>query len=432
MTPSQPKAPGRSPVRRRRLLAVAAGAALALTVSACGGGGRSTAGSSDAPPQGVTTTEIKIGGSFPFSGPFAAFANSSKAVGAYFQAVNAAGGVNGRKITYTAADDAYDPSRLAANARKSVEQDKVAAFMSFGGTNVAIQPYMNESKVPQIVLAGNTEFSQTTKFPYTHAWWPDLTWEAQYTTSYVLQRPADFPSPKIGLISLNNTLADSHIAGTVAALGPQAETVFPAANRLKVEASLADWTSQINQLRAAGVNVLYMNPGTAGQVNALKYIRQIGWPVQVFLYSASGTIKQVLSPVGLQASTGFYTPAWLKDPADPRWADDAGMKTYRETLAKYGEGADPDSAITANGYGSAQALVAALKAIGTGEVTPDAINSAWLSIKAAPTDVLMPGSTLTAGPGGRLVTSYQMLRFDGTSWKDVAPLADVSALGIAK
>lgn len=44
----------------------------------------------------------------------------------------------------------------------------------------------------------------------------------------------------------------------------------------------------------------------------------------------------------------------------------------------------------------------------------------------------MPGSTMTAGPGGRLVYDYQMLRFDGTTWQDVAPLADVRKLGIAK
>jgi branched-chain amino acid transport system substrate-binding protein len=290
---------------------------------------------------------------------------------------------------------------------------------------------MNESKVPQIVLAGNTEFSQVDKYPYTHAWWPDLTWESNYTTSYVMAHPDLFPNPKIGLITLNNTLADSQIAGTKAALGDKAEAVFPAANQVKVEATLADWTSQVNQLKAAGVTVLYMNPGTAGQVNAMKYIKQIGWPVTMFLYSSSGTFRQILEPVGLANTVGTYTPAWLKDPGDPRWANDQGMTTYRDVVTKYGNGADPTQAVTANGYGAAQALVTALKSI-NGEITSDAINKAWLGVKNQPSDVLMPGSQMTAGPGGRLVYDYQMLRFDGTTWQDVAPIADVRQLGIVE
>jgi len=419
------------PTRRRVRVATVAGATvLAVTLSACGED-RAASSGADTAARGVTDTEITLGGSFPLSGPFAVFANASKGANAYFESVNAAGGVNGRTITYSVADDAYDPSRLAANARQAVEQDEVAAFLSFGGTNVSIQPYMNDEQVPQIVLAGNTEFSRVEEFPYTHAWWPDLAWEAQYATSYVLENPAEFPDPRIGLISLNNSLADSHVAGTVAALGDQADTVFPEANRLQVEPTLADWTSQVNQLKAAGVTVLYLNPGTAGQVNALKYIRQIGWDVDVFLYSASGTYTQILEPVGLAESTGFYVPAWLKDPADPRWDGDEGIQTYDEVIAQYGDGADPDQAITANGYGAAQALVAALESIGDAEITPQAINDAWLGLADAPSDVLVPGSTMTAGPGGRLVSAYQMLRFDGTSWQDVAPLADVAELGIA-
>lgn len=404
--------------------------ALALALTACGENRRTSASSGT---QGVTNEQIRIGGSFPFSGVYAAFANGSKGAAAYFKAVNAEGGINGRQIQYTATDDGYDPARLAANARAAVEQQGVAAFMSFGGPNVAIQGYMNEKRVPQIVLAGNTEFSQVDKFPYTHAWWPDLVWEANYTTRYVLEHPDQFPNPKIGLIGLSNTLGDSHIAGTVAALGDRAEQVFPSAARLRVEPTLSDWTSQLNQLRAAGVNVLYMDPGTAGQINAVKYIKQIGWQVPIFMYSAGATIKQILQPAGLENSTGIYAPEWLKDPADPRWTDDAGIKRYRDIIQKYGEGADPDQALTANGYGAAQAVVAALKSIGNGQtITADAINKAWLGIKGQSSDVLMPGSKMDTGPGGRLVYAYQMVRFDGKSWQDVAPLADVRQLGIVK
>lgn len=430
MSPSRP--------RPSRWLIAAVVLLLALT-AACGSSNRKDAaapasaipgtGGSAAPKD---TTPIKIGGSFPFSGPFAQFANTSAGATAYFASVNAQGGVNGRLIEYSAADDGYDPSRLSANARKAVEQDKVAALISFGGPNVAIQKYMNEQKTPQIVLAGNTEFSQPEKFPYSHAWWPDLTWEAQIETKYVLDHPDKFPSPKFGLISLNNSLADSHIAGIKAGLGPTADDLFPASNQVRVEPSLVDYTAQLNQLRAAGVNVLVMNSGTTGMINAMKYVKQVGWNPAVIIYSVSSGRKAVLAPAGLDVAKGTYSAYWLKDPADPRWTSDPGTKTYLDVMAKYGgKDADAQQYLTANGYGAAQALVTALKTV-DGPITGDAINKAWLAIQNQPNDVLVPGAQMAAGPGGRLVYQYQPVQFDGNSWKDIGPLADAQKLGYAK
>lgn len=416
--------------RSRRWLATTC-VVLAMTATACGES-RRDADDQDA-VQRAGDSEIKIGASFPFSGPFADLANSSKAIAAYFECRNEGGGVNGRKIVYSAADDAYDPARLSANARKAVEQDQAEIFMSFGGPNVAIQPYMNENEVPQIVLAGNTEFSRVKQYPFTHAWWPELTWEAEYTTRYVMDHPKEFPAPEIGLIALNNTLADSHIDGTVAALGDNADTVFPKANRVKVEASLTDWTSQLNQLRAAGVNVLYMNPGTPGQINAMNYIKQVGWPVKLVLYSGSASFKEILEPAGQRAATGVYTPAWLKDPADPRWAADQGLTKYRDTLAKCGKDVDPANYLTANGYAAAEAIVRVLESMGDKAVTGEEFNKAWMGLKDAENDLLMPGSTMTAGDqDGRLVHSYQLQRFDGKTWQPVDKLGDVRTLGITK
>ena len=404
---------------------------VAMAVTACGDGNRREAEAGGG-AQGVTDEEIRIGGSFPFSGPYAVFSNASQAVAACFEAVNEDGGINGRRIVYTAADDAYDPARLTANAREAVEQEQVAAFISFGGTNVAIQPYMNENQVPHLVLAGNAEFSRVDEFPYTHAWWPDLSWEAEAVTGYVMEHPEEFPDPEIGLISLNNTLADSHIAGIEAGLGDQVQTVFPEENRLRVEPTLADWTSQLNQLQAAGVNVLYMSPGTAGQANAIRYIDEIGWPVKVIVYSGGTSIRTNLEPAGLEAAQGVYGAAWLKDPSDPRWAEDEGMQRYREVIEQYGDGADPDLTFTANGYGICQAVVSVLESIGDDEITSEAFNEAWSAIEEQGSDVLVPGADLTAGASGRLVHDYQLWQFDGTSWQDVGDLIDVYESGIAE
>jgi branched-chain amino acid transport system substrate-binding protein len=172
------------------------------------------------PDQGISDTEIKIGGSFSFTGPLASTAPLGQGMAAYFKSVNDQGGVNGRKITFIAYDDAYDPAKLAENARKLNEQDKVFAFTGFGGTNIGIRDYMNRAKLPQVfIMAGNSPLGEVDKFPYTRAWWPDIQYEGGIDTRYILDNVAN---PKIGTLMLNNDLANSESAGIRAALGERA------------------------------------------------------------------------------------------------------------------------------------------------------------------------------------------------------------------
>src|SRR6202140_4266616 len=83
---------------------------------------------------GVTATEIKIGGIFPFSGPASSIGLVGKGVLAYVQSINDRGGINGRKINYIAMDDAYSPPKAVEHVRKLVESDEVAFIFSQLGT----------------------------------------------------------------------------------------------------------------------------------------------------------------------------------------------------------------------------------------------------------------------------------------------------------
>ncbi len=121
--------------------------AATLLLAACGrddtdaGGGGG--GGSD---PGVTETSIKIGSSYPFSGPASAYSAIPKALNGHFKKVNEAGGVNGRKIEFITYDDGYEPQRALANARKLVEQDQVFAVVNPLGTanNIAMRDYLNQ------------------------------------------------------------------------------------------------------------------------------------------------------------------------------------------------------------------------------------------------------------------------------------------------
>src|SRR5215471_14594384 len=125
---------------------------------------------------GATDTEIKIGNIMPYSGPASAYGVIGRTEAAYFNKINAAGGINGRKVTFISYDDAYSPPKTVEQARKLVEGDEVLLIFSSLGTasNSAIQKYMNTKKVPQLFVAtGATKWGDPKNFPWTMGYQPN-------------------------------------------------------------------------------------------------------------------------------------------------------------------------------------------------------------------------------------------------------------------
>ena len=121
-------------------------------------------------PVGVTATEIRVGSTFPFSGPASAFGNIGKALLAYAEFINDKGGVNGRKIKLIALDDAYSPSKSVEQTRKLVENEEVAfLFSPLGTASISANiKYANNKKVPHLfVLSGANKFTNHVEYPYT-------------------------------------------------------------------------------------------------------------------------------------------------------------------------------------------------------------------------------------------------------------------------
>src|SRR5690242_1844922 len=108
---------------------------------------------------GVTATEIKIGGVFPFSGPASSIGLVGKGVLAYVQSINDRGGINGRKVNYIAMDDAYSPPKSVEHVRKLVDSDEVSFIFSQLGTpgNSATAKYLAVKGVPSIAIVSRSE-----------------------------------------------------------------------------------------------------------------------------------------------------------------------------------------------------------------------------------------------------------------------------------
>src|ERR1700746_762207 len=139
---------------------------------------------------GATDTEIKIGNFMPYSGPASAYGVIGKTEAAYFNKINAGGGINGRKITFISYDDAYSPPKAVEQARKLVESDEVLLIFNPLGTpsNSAIQKYMNVKKVPQIfVSSGAAKWNDPKNFPWTIGWQPSYQGEGRIYGAYILK-----------------------------------------------------------------------------------------------------------------------------------------------------------------------------------------------------------------------------------------------------
>src|ERR1700759_3914637 len=160
---------------------------------------------------GANDTEIKIGNIMPYSGPASAYAAIGKAEEAYFNKINAEGGINGRKVKFISYDDAYSPPKTGEQARKLVESDGVLLiFGSLGtSTNGAIRKYMNEKKVPQLFVAsGASKWNDPQQYPWTMGWQPSYASEARIYAKYIVKEK---PDAKIGVLFQNDDFGKDYL-----------------------------------------------------------------------------------------------------------------------------------------------------------------------------------------------------------------------------
>src|SRR3954451_12178934 len=153
---------------------------------------------------GASDTEIRIGNIMPYSGPASSYGVIGKTEAAYFDKINAEGGINGRKIKFISYDDAYSPPKTVEQARKLVESDEVLLIFGPLGTapNSAIQKYMNEKKVPQLfVQTGAAKWNDPKQFPWTMGWVPNYQSEGRIYAKYILKEK---PTGRIGVLYQND------------------------------------------------------------------------------------------------------------------------------------------------------------------------------------------------------------------------------------
>ncbi|MBN8957266.1 MAG: ABC transporter substrate-binding protein [Rhizobiales bacterium] len=368
---------------------------------------------------GASDTEIKIGNTNPYSGPASAYGLIGKTIGAYFNKVNAEGGINGRKVNYISYDDAYSPPKAVEQARKLVESDEVLLIFQPLGTpsNTAIQKYMNAKKVPQLFVAtGATKWGDYKHFPWTMGWQPTYQSEGRIYAQFLLK---SHPNSKVAILYQNDDYGKDYVKGLKDGLGDKAKSMIVAEAPYETSDPTVD--SQIINLKASGADVFFnvTTPKFASQ--AIKKAAEIGWKPLHLLNNVSQSVGSVLKPAGLENAKGIYSSYYLKDATDPQWKNDPGQKEWTAFMDKYFPDGDKTSSFTVYGYTVAQTLAQVLKQCG------DNLTRENVMKQAASLDLdlgmLLPGIKIkTSATDFYPIEQMKMQQFDGERW---VPVGDV-------
>jgi branched-chain amino acid transport system substrate-binding protein len=395
-------------------------------------------GGSAATP-GLTAKIVSVGGTFPFSGPASSYAPIPVGMQAYFSYVNAKKtngrrGVFGRQIKFNAVDDGYNPAQTVQKTKQLVEQDRVFALVGGLGTEPqqAVTAYANQQKVPQIyVSTGATEWGARDKHaghPWTIGWQPDYQAEGAIYGRYIVR---NLPNARIGIIYQNDSYGRDYINGLQSGLGSRRSQIV---SQQGFEVTDTSVTNQVIALRRAGVDTVMIFGTPTPTIRTYATMAAVGWkPQNIFLNSVSATdafMAIAVARAGAAEVNGSISTYYTKDPANPTWNNDAGMKLYKSIMAKYA----PSNAKITDGlyiYGMAKAytFIQALKAAGPNP-TRESLMKAVLNMNDKSNPFLLPGVVTKTGKSDFFpISQQQLIRFNNGTWSPMGQLTDTRPRG---
>ena len=389
-----------------------------IALVGCGGG----TGTSATDP-GVTANSILLGTTIAQSGPAAAYGTIANAQNAYFTYINnTKGGVNGRKINFKILDDSYVPANAVTLTKQLVEQDQVFAMFSGLGTQTqtSVRDYLNGKKVPQLFVAtGATTFNlDYNKYPYTLGWQPPYQGEAHIYAKDVL---ANHAGAKIGVLYQNDDYGQDYLKGLTDGLGSNASMIV---DKESYDTTATDTLTQLVKLKAAGADTVFLFTTPGFTIKSLVIITKLGWEPTIYLNSVSN--PQVY--MGLAAKSGaalknVTSVGYLKDPTDPQWNDDAGMKLYKTVIANCST-CNVNDGFNIYGVAVAYTMVDVLTQAGSNLTRANVMDIAAKQLNEN-NPFLLPGvSVKTTASDHFPIMQEQVITWQGTGWKTQGSLID--------
>jgi branched-chain amino acid transport system substrate-binding protein len=329
--------------------------------------------------------------------------------------VNDNGGINGRKITFITYDDAYSPPKTVEMVRKLVEEDKVLLLFQTLGTppNSAIHKYVNQKKIPHILIAtGASKWGNPKEFPWTMGWQPDYATEGAIYAKHIL---ATVQEPKIGVLMQNDDYGKDYFNGFKAGLGKDNEKLIVQLSTYEVTDPTVE--SQMIQLKNSGANVFFNITTPKFAAQAIKKAAEIGWKPTHYLNNVSASVASVMQPAGLENGQGVITASYLKDVTDPQWDKSPDVIEWRAFMNKYAPQLDQKDAGTVTAWSVAHALIDILQRCGD-DLTRENVMRQAASFKNFEDPLLLPGIRLNTSPTDYYpIQAVQLSKFEGSSFK---------------
>jgi branched-chain amino acid transport system substrate-binding protein len=378
---------------------------------------------------GITKRSIVIGGTFPLSGPASSYAPIPVGMKAYFSYANATKGsdgkrgAGGRQIIWKYYDDGYNPANTAQQTRKLVEEDKVFALFAGLGTEPqqAVEKYLNDAKVPQLfVSTGATEFgTQQGQYPWTIGWQPDYEAEGAIYGKYIAKNS---PTKKIAVIYQNDSYGQDYLQGLKVGLAQHASNIVGTQGFDVTASSVA---SQIAALRGANADILCIFATPAKTIQTYATMKALRYrPADVYLNSVSATdtfMKLALANADAETVNGSISVSYTKDPAAPKWANDASVKLYKKIMAKYAPGADVNNGLYYYGVAKAWDAVKLIQAAGKNPTRKSLVAAArkinWVN------PFLLPGVKVKTSLSDPFpISQVKLVRFNNGVWTEFGSL----------
>jgi ABC-type branched-subunit amino acid transport system substrate-binding protein len=340
----------------RRIWSALAAVALVAAAAGCsgddGGGG---SGGGNVP--GVTDTDILVGTHMPLTGPAAAgYSKIAPATKAYFDYVNANGGVHGRKITYKIMDDTYNPATTQQVVRELVLQDKVFAILNGLGTptHTGVLDFLKTNRVPDLFVAsGSRSWDQPDKYPGTFGFNVDYTVEGKILATHVKQTQA---GKKVCFLGQDDDFGRDALAGIEKILGPVAA-------KQSYVTSNPNVGPQMGALKQAGCQVVMLATVPGFTALSLGTAAKIAFKPQFVVSQVGADLTTLSKQLGAAAP---LTEGLISDNYLPLSNDEANpwIQLYKKVNAAHNGNAEFDNNIVYGmsvGYLFVQTLQAAGK-----------------------------------------------------------------------
>jgi branched-chain amino acid transport system substrate-binding protein len=361
--------------------------------------------------------------SLPYTANLAEFGAIGKAEAAYFDMINARGGINGRKIRFISRDDNSDPTVALDLTRGLVERDNVhLMFGSFGiPGNLAVRRFLNEKKVPQLFVAtGAEELGDPKAFPWTMGWQPSFRAEGRLYANYI---QAYYPQRKIAVHWQNDQFGRDLYKGIQDGLGDLKRMIIVG---IAFDIADAHIDGHVSILKRSGAEILVFAgvPTTASQV--IRLAADFHWRPVFLLNDAAASIGTALGPAGVENSSGVISATFLKDPSDPAWKDDPAINDWLSFMDQYYPKGDKGSSAALYGYAAAETLAQALQQCGD-DLSRENVMRQAASLKDFQPAVLLPGIKINTGPDDfRPIKQMRLVQFDGRIWQQIGDVIETA------